>query len=503
MTKIVAKTQPHFLVVTFPAQGHINPAFQFAKQLIRLGVKVTFATTISACNKISKAGRLPESFNFAFFSDGFDDGYKPMVDDTSVYLTEIRNRGTKSLKETILSNAENGTPVTCLVYTLLLPWAAKVASELNVPSAMLWIQPASVLRVYYYYFHGYKELIGDDCTEPSWSIQLPGLPLLKIRDLPSFCNPANTYNFALPLFKEELDMLDSKEKPTVLMNSFDALEDDALKEIDGKLKMVAVGPLIPSAFLDGKDPSDKSFGGDLFEKTKDYVEWMNTKPEGSIVYISFGSIIMLSKKQKEAMAHGLLASGRPFLWVIRDKDGDRKGEKTEEEDEELSCMEELEQLGLIVPWCSQLEVLSHPALGCFVTHCGWNSTLESIACGVPVVAFPHWTDQSTNAKLLEDAWGTGVRVTTNEDGVVEGEEIRRCVEMVMGGHERGITMRKNAKKWKDLARETMKEGGSSYMNLKAFVEEVDGGSSQDKLVMISSKEMNNLESKLESVIRVS
>ncbi|KAI3798190.1 hypothetical protein L1987_33459 [Smallanthus sonchifolius] len=494
MTKLMAQTHPHILVFTFPAQGHINPAFQFTKRLIRLGVKVTFATTISAYNKITKAGQIPDSFNFSVFSDGFDDGYKPMVDDTTTYLTQLRNRGTQSLKETILSNAENGTPVTCLVYTLLLPWAAKVARDLNVPSALLWIQPASVLRVYYYYFNGYDKLIGDECNEPSWSIELPGLPLLKSRDLPSFCQPSNTYNFALPLFKEQLELLVLEDQPTILVNSFDALEEEALKEIDGKLKMVAVGPLIPSAFLDGKDPSDKCFGGDLFERTKEYIEWMNTKPEGSIVYISFGSIIMLSKKQKEAMAHGLLASRRPFLWVIRDKDGDVK-----EEEEELSCMAELEQLGLIVPWCSQLEVLSHPSLGCFVTHCGWNSTLESIACGVPVVAFPHWTDQSTNAKLLEDVWGTGTRVTANEDGVVEGEEIRRCIEMVMGGHG-GVTMRKNAKKWKGLAREVMKEGGSSYMNLKAFVEQVDGSSTLDKMVMMSSKEVKDLESKLESVI---
>ncbi|KAI7755001.1 LOW QUALITY PROTEIN: hypothetical protein M8C21_010131, partial [Ambrosia artemisiifolia] len=218
----------------------------------------------------------------------------------------------------------------------------------------------------------YKELIGDDCTEPSWSIQLPGLPQLKIRDLPSFCNPSNTYSFALPLFKEQFDILE-RQVNNILVNSFDALEKEALQEIEGKLKLVGVGP-----------------------------------------------IIMLSKTQKEAMAHALLESGRPFLWVIREKDG--------EEEEEMSRMDELKQLGLIVPWCSQLEVLSHPSLGCFVTHCGWNSTLESIACGVPVVAFPHWTDQSTNAKLIEDVWGTGVRVTSNEDGVVEGEEIRRCVE---------------------------------------------------------------------------
>ncbi|KAI3723407.1 hypothetical protein L2E82_34950 [Cichorium intybus] len=484
----MVQSQPHFLLVTYPAQGHINPALQFAKRLLRLGVKVTFVTCLSAYRRMTKAGRIPDRLNFAAFSDGFDDGYDYKNDDSSFYLAQLRNRGKQSLKETILSSAKDGTPVTCLVYTILLPWAEEVARDQNVPSALLWIQPASVFRVYYYYFNGYDKLIGEDSKDPSWSIELPGLPSLKSRDLPSFCLPSNTYNFALPLFKEQLDILDSDDRPKILMNTFDALEEEALKDIDDKLKMVAVGPLIPSAFLDGNDPSDTSFGGDMFEKSKDYVEWMNTKPEGSIVYISFGSLITLSKKQKEEMAHALLEIRRPFLWVIRDKDGNGNGTNEEkEEEDELSCLDELEKLGLIVPWCCQVEVLSHPSLGCFVTHCGWNSTLESIVCGVPVVAFPHWTDQSTNAKLLEDVWGTGVRVTTTEEGVVEGEEIRRCIEMVMGGHEEGATMRKNAKKWRDLARDAMKESGSSFMNLKSFVEEVDGSSRRNR-VPISSEE---------------
>ncbi|XP_071709587.1 UDP-glycosyltransferase 75C1-like [Rutidosis leptorrhynchoides] len=478
----MAQNQPHFLLITFPAQGHINPAFRFAKRLLMLGVKVTIATTISAHRKITKAGRVPESFDFALFSDGFDDGLDRKSHDTTVFMGQLRTRGAQSLKQTIVSNTENGTPITCLVYTLLLPWAGEVARDLKVPSAMLWIQPASVFRVYYYYFHGYDKLIGDDCNEPSWSIQLPGLPLLKSRDLPSFCLPSNPYDYVLPLFKEQLDKLDSEDKPNILVNSFDELEEEALKEINDKINMIAVGPLIPSAFLDGKDSSDESIGGDLFKKSKEYVEWMNTKPKGSIVYISFGSIIMLSNKQKKAMVQGLLACGRPFLWVIRDEDSNTKGDKLEEdeEEEELKCLEQLEKLGLIVPWCSQLEVLSHPSLGCFVTHCGWNSTLESIGCGVPVVAFPQWTDQCTNAKLIEDVWGTGMRVTVIEDGVVESEEITRCIEVVMGGNEKGAKMRKNAMKWKDCAKNAMQESGSSYMNLKKFVEQVNGSFAQDE-----------------------
>ncbi|KAI8010908.1 UDP-glycosyltransferase 75C1 [Camellia lanceoleosa] len=130
---------------------------------------------------------------------------------------------------------------------------------------------------------------------------------------------------------------------------------------------------------------------------------------------------------------------------------------------------------MIVPWCSQLEVLSHPSLGYFVTHCGWNSTLESLASGVPVVAFPYWSDQRTNAKMLTEVWKTGVRVRANEEGIVESEEVKRCIEEVMGGEEIGQEIRRNAKKWKELTREAVKEGGSSDMNLKAFAEEIGVG----------------------------
>ncbi|CAI0628194.1 unnamed protein product [Linum tenue] len=112
-------------------------------------------------------------------------------------------------------------------------------------------------------------------------------------------------------------------------------------------------------------------------------------------------------------------------------------------------------------WCSQVDVLSHPAVGCFLTHCGWNSTLESMCLGVPMVGFPQFSDQQTNAKLVEDVWRTGVRV-----------EIRRCLELVMGEGEVGEEVRRNAKKWKELARSAAGEGGTSHVNLKGFVDEI-------------------------------
>ncbi|XXG78688.1 hypothetical protein AAC387_Pa08g2583 [Persea americana] len=87
-----------------------------------------------------------------------------------------------------------------------------------------------------------------------------------------------------------------------------------------------------------------------------------------------------------------------------------------------------------------------------------------------MVCFPQWTDQMTNAKLVEDVWKAGVRVKVTEDRVLEGGELKRCLEEVMGGEE----MKKNARKWKDLTRESVAEGGSSDLGTRAFVEEIRG-----------------------------
>ncbi|KAM4073437.1 hypothetical protein ACB094_10G019000 [Castanea mollissima] len=415
--------QPHFLLVTYPAQGHINLALQFANHLIHLGgggrrVHVTFAITISAHRRMIKSPS-PDGLSFATFSDGYDDGFKP-EDKIQEHLDQLKCNGTKALTELIVSNANQGRLFTCLVYTLLIPWVAEVARELHLPSTLFWIQPAMVLDIYYYYYNGFADVIGNCNNDPSHSIQLLGLPLLTSHELPSFMLALNTYDYLLPIFQADLEASEKLSKPRVLVNTFDALEIEALKAIE-KLNLVAVGPLIPSAYLDERDSSNGS---------KDYMEWLNSKPESSMIYVSFRSISVLMKQQMEEIARGLLDCGRPFLWVIRAKENG--------EEEKLSCKKELEE-----KW-------------------------------VPMVAFPQWTDQGTNAKLIEDVLKTGVKVTTNNDGIVVGDEIKRCLELVAGDGERGKEMRRNAMKWKELAREAVNQGGSSYSNLKAFVDECCG-----------------------------
>ncbi|THG01448.1 hypothetical protein TEA_023636 [Camellia sinensis var. sinensis] len=384
-----------------------------------MGVKVTILSSVSAQNRMAKASSsTPDGLTFVSFSDGYDDGVK-LSDNLEHFRSENKLRGSKALSELIKARSEEGFPVTGVVYPMLLPWAAEVAREFNLPSAPLWIQPATIFALYFHYFNGYGDLIKKICDDPSCAIELPGLGKLTSRDLPTFMLPSNTFSFGLPGFKEQLDALDAEVNPKILVNTFDALESKALRAI-GKHNLIAIGPLVPSAFLDGKDPSDNAFGGDLLQKSRDYVEWLDSKPQSSVVYISFGSFFNLQLQEMEEIARGLLESNRPFLWVLRVL---ADGEKQEDI---LSCKEKLEK-----------------------------------------------QDQPTNAKLLEDEFKTGVRATKNDEGIVEGDEIKRCIELVMGDGEIGEKIKKNAKKWKYLAKEAVKEGGSSHKNLRTFVDEIE------------------------------
>ncbi|KAL5702760.1 hypothetical protein ACHQM5_027933 [Ranunculus cassubicifolius] len=453
--------QNHFLLVTFPAQGHINPAIQFAKRLLRIGAHVTFVTSIFAQRRMIKdSDSSLIGLNFAPFSDGYDDGFNP--DDGIDHLfSQVKRHGSVAISCLVESFAKEGRPITCLIYTLLLPWAAELARHVQLPSALLWIQPATVFDIYYYYFSGYKEVILDNINDPSYSVQLPGLPLLKAGDLPSFFLPSNLYTFGISLFQEHFELLSQEVEPgRIFVNTFDELEPEALKAVD-KFNLIGIGPLVPEEFLEGKSE-------DLVDYSHDYMQWLASKDVSSVVYISFGSFAVLSDKQMEELARGLVDRKMPFLWVIRSGEI----EPQQVEDKRYRKILEEEHDGKVVPWCSQVEVLSHPSIGCFMTHCGWNSTLETLVMGVPVVAFPQWSDQGTNAKLIEDVWKIGVRVKQNEeDNIVKGEEIVRCLEEVMAG-ERGEELRRNAKKWKALTMEAVKEGGSSETNLRAFVAEV-------------------------------
>jgi len=189
-----------------------------------------------------------------------------------------------------------------------------------------------------------------------------------------------------------------------------------------------IGPTIPSMFLDKRLEDDKNYGFSIFKPNTDAcMKWLDDQPKGSVVYVSFGSVAALEVEQMEEIAWGLRMSNRCFLWVVR---------ASEEAKLPKNFVEETCEKGLVVRWCPQLEVLAHEAVGCFVTHCGWNSTLEALSLSVPMVAIPQYSDQSTNAKYIMDVWKMGLTAPADEKGLVSREVAEQYIREIMEG-ERG------------------------------------------------------------------
>ncbi|XP_047318444.1 UDP-glycosyltransferase 75C1-like [Impatiens glandulifera] len=447
----------HILLVSFPGLGHINPTLEFAKRVVRLGVKVTFLTAKIALKSIPRSSPPLSGITFVGYSTDYGEGRKPVDDNVAHFMSEIQLRGSNKLSEMLSSSAaseEGGRqlPFSRLVYATLMPWAAEVARAHHVPATLLWLQPAAIFDIYHYYFNeGYDEEINQANNSSSWSIHLPGMPNLGRDDLPSFLvSKSKDFEYAIPLYKEHFTVLQSFDEgppQDILVNTFESLEPDALKAIP-QLNLIPIGPLV-SLIQDNQNSSD-------------YMEFLDSKPKGSVIYASFGSHTPLSVLQIHEIGQGLKTSGRPFLWVIRDTPNDESW---------VNYVGEMEKQGKIISWCSsQVDVLNHPSVGCFVSHCGWGSTLESLGCGVPMVCFPLWIDQMTNAKLVQDVWRIGVRVKKElQIEIVKGEEFKRCIEMVMMMGLEGEEMRKNAQNWKLLTQEAGKLGASSDLNLNVFI----------------------------------
>ncbi|ERN02494.1 hypothetical protein AMTRI_Chr05g68340 [Amborella trichopoda] len=171
----------------------------------------------------------------------------------------------------------------------------------------------------------------------------------------------------------------------------------------------------------------------------DCLSWLDERPDSSVVYVSFGSLAALPTEQMEEVADALRSSKRPFLWVVKAPYAHQKGGNSLPE----GFMEATSKQGLVVPWCPQLDILAHRAVGCFVTHCGWNSILEALSQGVPMVAVPQWSDQQTNSKFVSDVWKTGMHVEISNKGFVLRGELERFIREVMEG-ERGAHIRENS-----------------------------------------------------------
>eukprot|EP00253_Pinus_taeda_P035761 PITA_35761 len=462
----------HVMVLSYPATGHTNPMLQFSKNIASRGLLVTFVTFSYNHDKVIQAKdylqRLNLPIQFECIPDGLPQDHTLDSNINHVVFNHMRNNMDGSTLERLiqrLNTRGNAPPVSCIVYNPFLPWARQVAKKMHIPHALFWTQSTALFSIYYHFNNSGEKWDSRQMAE-SVSVSIPSLPELKLGDLPTAFTDTEE---ALQIYLHQLDGL--SDVSWVLANTFYELEAETIDLMTSRfgVPFSSIGPCIPSAFVDGRNPHDARVGADPWKATDKVQEWLDRKLPSSVVYISFGSITVINPQQIHELALGIESSQQNFLWVIRPP----PGHDDITEFFPAGFAEKTQARGLVVSWCVQLDVLSHPSVAAFMSHCGWNSTLEALSLGVPVLTLGVWTDQTTNSKFLADVWKAGVRMRKGEDGTVGRDEIERCMRMTVDKTSKaGEEVRKNAVKWKKLAKSAMNEGGSSDTNLNKFVEDV-------------------------------
>ncbi|KAI6692094.1 hypothetical protein NL676_019804 [Syzygium grande] len=425
----------HAVCVPFPAQGHINPMMQLAKLLHARGVLVTFVNTEFNHRRLLQAkgpDSLPdlENFRFETIPDGLPPSDRNAMQDPRALCDSTRKDCLGPFKELL----------------------ARINSDEVVPPYSELVERGIVP------FRDEDFLNNGTLDDPvDW---IPGIRNIRLRDIPSFIRTTDLNNILFDFAGEEVQHC--LKSSAILFNTFNEFEHEVLEKIaDISPRIYCTGPLsllvqdIPSS-------SVKSFRSNLWKEDYSCLQWLDQREAESVVYVNHESVTVMTEEHLKEFAWGLANSKHPFLWVIRPDvvEGDSAILPQE-------FLEEVEDRGFLTSWCPQDQVLSHGSVGAFLTHCGWNSTLEGICGGVPLICWPFVAEQTTNCRYACTEWGIGMEV--NQD--VRRKEIEALVLEVMEGVG-GKKLRENAKKWKERAVEAAHRGGSSFNDFNRFIEEV-------------------------------
>jgi hypothetical protein len=299
---------------------------------------------------------------------------------------------------------------------------------------------------------------------------IAGMPPVRLGDISSFVRTLDPQCFALRVESGEANSC--ARARGLILNTFEDLESDVLDALRGEFPRVyTIGPLAAAMHRRAQQGQQQchghgSAGLSLWEEDSKCMAWLDAQADGSVLYVSFGSLAVLSLEQLAELAWGLAASNRPFLWAVRPGlvVGDRGADALPED-----FLAETRGRCFIAEWCAQEQVLRHRAVGGFLTHSGWNSTTESIWSGVPMLCWPGFADQYINCRYACEEWGIGLRL----DETLRREQVTAHVEELMGGDtDRAREMRRSAAVWKAAAEAATAPGGSSYESLDRLVEEL-------------------------------
>ncbi|XP_022894030.1 UDP-glucose iridoid glucosyltransferase-like [Olea europaea var. sylvestris] len=439
--------QPRVVLVPFPYQGHITPMLQLGSILNSRGFSITVAhTEFNSPDPLDH----PE-FVFLPLPDnlsGCETSYISSLKGISAMNVNSKERFHEYMVEMLEKQPQNGL-VSCIVYDNLMHFVNEVATLLKLPTVVLRPNSAAYLRSLQFII----QLQADNLIPlPEHQLQdaIPTHHPLRFKDLP-FPVTAEIPKILIEFFTSYANIRSSS---AIILNTVDMLDHESLSKLQQHFKV----PIFPIGPLQKMAPK---FNTSLITEDTSSITWLDKQAPNSVLYISIGSIAIMDKKELIEMAWGLANSDQPFLWVVRPSSvsGSDWIECLPEGFEEIT-----RERGCIVKWAPQKKVLAHPAVGGFWSHSGWNSTLESMCEGVPMICRPYFSDQVVNTRYLTHVWKVALELNS-----LERKGIEQAIRALMGDKE-GKEMRQKALKMKQELELSIQRGGSSWNSFENLVE---------------------------------
>ncbi|CAN0903320.1 UDP-glycosyltransferase 85A8 [Linum grandiflorum] len=446
-----------------------------AKLLHSRGFHVTFVNTDYNHKRLLKswaAAASSSSFPPRFDFESIPDGLPPSDNiDSTQDIPLLCDSIPKNLLAP-LNDCVALPRVSCILSDAAMAFTLDVARELRIPDA-LFLTPSACANLAFlsypvlveaglvplksssYLTNGYLETVVD-C--------IPGLNKnIRLKDLPTFVRTTDPNDVVFNFCVNELARI--PEGLSLIMNTFDSLEQEALTSLSSLCpNLLTVGPLVNLLHDQVKKEKVKNINTNLWTEHLESEEWLDSQEPNSVLYVNFGSITVMTPDQLIEFAWGLAKSEKPFLWIIR-PDLVSCNSKGTDLSVPVEFVEETKGRGMLAGWCNQEQVLKHLSIGGFLSHMGWNSTLESLSNGVPMICWPFFADQQTNCFYACKVWEVGIEIGSE----VKKEEVEKLVREVMDG-EKGNEMKMKAMEWKLKAEESTKPGGSSFQNLNKLIE---------------------------------
>ncbi|XP_078161908.1 UDP-glycosyltransferase 86A1-like [Carex rostrata] len=423
----MAKPRPHAVVMPYPLQGHIIPAVHLALRLATRGVTVTFINTEAVHHQTVKAAGADCRDGYdPFYSarlTGLDIRYETVSDGLPLTFDRSLNRDQfmNSVLHVLSAHVEEllrrlvatiDPPITCLITDRFFVWPATIGEKLGLPYISFWTEPALIFTLYYH-MDVLRQNEHFACGENRKDAitYIPGVPSIEPKELMSYLQDTDVSSVVHHIIFNPFDQ--AKRAKIILCNTVEELEPSTVSALKLEKPFYSIGPIFPTGFT-------RSTVATSLWPESDCINWLNTKEAGSVLYISFGSYahVTVSKRDLCEIAQGIMNS----------------------------------------------KIKS--AIGGFLTHCGWNSILESVWCGVPMLCFPLLTDQFMNMKLVVRDWQIGLAI--GELNKVATDDVAGRVKDLMQG-KKGEHARYEIKMVRKILQNAIEIKGSSQKNFDQFI----------------------------------